>query len=227
MKKRLLRRHIKIALVSALLVVPSAVPLWAIDANPKVPVPGVGAAQNAFSKPQVSESDEEDSYTVQKGDRIKVTIYPGDEYLKGGEMEVSSEGNITLPLVGKIPIAGKSVIDAEKAVARIVGADYLVDPEVVIEVLRYKQSSVVLLGQVRKPGTYTFPEGSTRLSLLQAIALAGGFSDIANIKKIKIVRRTADKSRVIRANADSIISGKSQDIDLESGDVIHVMESLF
>ena len=226
MKKHFLRRHMRMAVVPALLVMLSAVPLWAVEANPKVPVPAVGTQQNAFAKPPVSAA-EEDSYTVQKGDRIKVTIYPGDDYLKGGEMEVSSEGNITLPLVGKIPIAGKSVIDAEKSIARIVGADYLVDPEVVIEVLRYKQSSVVLLGQVKKPGTYTFPEGSTRLSLLQAIALAGGFSDIANIKKIKIVRKTADKSRIIRANAESIISGKSQDIDLESGDVIHVMESLF
>lgn len=227
MRQRCLRHEVGTALVAAMVVILSAVPLWAVDANPKVPVPGVGSPQSAFAKPQLSESDEEDSYTVQKGDRIKVTIYPGDEYLKGGEMEVSSEGNITLPLVGKIPIAGKSVIDAEKTIARLVGADYLVAPEVVIEVLRFKQSSVILLGQVKKPGTYTFPEGSARLSLLQAIALAGGFSDIANIKKIKIVRRTADKSRVIRANADAIISGKSQDVDLESGDVIHVMESLF
>jgi len=166
-------------------------------------------------------------YLLQVGDRVKITIYPEDEYLKGGEMEVSSEGNITLPLVGKVGVAGKNVIAAEKAIAAIVGADYLVDPEVVIEVLRYKEHSVIILGQVKKPGTYPFPEGSTRLTLLQAIALAGGFSDIANIKKIKVVRSVDGKTKSIHANAQAIISGNQQDIELESGDVIHVMESLF
>ncbi len=216
-----------VVLMAQIFMISSTIPLWAVDPNPKVSVAAVNSPQGVFPNPQISESEREDSYTLQKGDRIKVTIYPGDDYLKGGEMEISSEGNITLPLVGKIPIAGKNVIDAEKTIAKLVGTDYLVAPEVVIEVLKYKQNFVVLLGQVRKPGTYTFPEGSTHVTLLQSIALAGGFSDIANAKKIKIVRKTKDKSKVIRANAESIISGKTQDLELESGDVIHVMESLF
>jgi polysaccharide export outer membrane protein len=188
--------------------------------------PAVAPSQGPLLQSGIPET--EDTYLLQKGDRIKVTIYPQDEYLKGGEMEVSSEGNITLPLVGKISIAGKNVIEAEKAIARVIDADFLVDPEVVIEVLRHKENSIVVLGQVKKPGTYTFPEGGARMTLLQAIALAGGFSDIANIKRIKIVRRVEGrKSKVIHANADAIISGKDTDVELASGDVVHVMESLF
>ena len=57
--------------------------------------------------------------------------------------------------------------------------------------------------------------------------MAGGFADVANIKKIKIIRGGEDKGDVIRANADDIISGKKPDIELQDGDIINVAESLF
>lgn len=175
----------------------------------------------------LDDEDSEDSYLLQPGDRIAVKVYPEDEYIKGGEMEISSEGNITLSLVGKVSVVGMSVIQAERELARLIDADYIVNPEVVIDVLKYKKQSVVILGQVKTPGTYEFPPGKTKVTLLQAISMAGGFSDIANIKKIKVMRKAGGKNEVIRANAEAIISGEEQDVDLESGDVIHVMESLF
>ncbi len=217
-------------ILAAVLITGNPVPGFAVEAKaatpPSQPADAAAAEQKALLRPHIQETDTT-NYLLQNGDRIKLTIYPEDEYLKGGEMEISSEGNITLPLVGKISIAGKPVIDAEKAIAQLIGVDYLVDPEVVIEVLRYKQHSVVLLGQIKKPGTYPFPEGSMKLTLLQAIAMAGGFSDIANISKIKIVRKSSGKNKVIRANAEAIISGREPDIELVSGDVVHVMETLF
>lgn len=169
-----------------------------------------------------------DSYTLQPGDRVNIKIYPEDEYLKGAETEVSSEGNITLPLLGKVPVAGQTVIQAEQNLTRLIDKEYIVDPEVVIDVLKYKKQSVVILGQVVKPGTYEFPPGTTRVTLLQAVSMAGGFSDIANIKKIKIMRKgKKDKSDVIRANAEDIIGGEEEDVELESGDVVNVAESRF
>lgn len=166
-------------------------------------------------------------YTLQPGDRIMVKVYPEDEYLKGGEMQISSEGNITLPLVGKIPIGNKSVVQAEKMITDILTKDYLVEPEVVIEVLEFKQQTFVILGQVKTPGTYSFPPGSTKVTLLQAISMAGGFSEIANIKKIKVMRKSSGGQTVIRANAESIMGGEDADINLEPGDIIQVTESLF
>ena len=173
-------------------------------------------------------SDRQDkSYQLQIGDHIHMKIYPEDEYFKDSDMEISSEGNITLPLVGKVEVAGKTIIEAEKILAKLLDADYLVNPEVVIRVQDYKKQSIVILGQVRKPGTYEFPPGESKMSLLQAVSLAGGFSEVANIKKIKIVRRAEGENRVIRANAENIISGKEADIPLNPGDVISVSESLF
>lgn len=170
-----------------------------------------------------------ESYEIKAGDKIAVTIYPIDESIKGGEMEVSSEGNITIPVVGKVEIGGLNVIEAERKLAAILEADYFVDPEVVIEVLEFKDLKVVLLGQVRKPGTYSFPPAENEFTLLEAIALAGGFTEIANIKKIKIMRSVegSEKNEKMRANADKIIQGEEPDVRLQEGDIVHVPESLF
>ena len=166
-------------------------------------------------------------YILEASDKVNVKIFPEDQYIRGGDMQVSGDGNITLALVGKIPVAGKSVAEAEREIAKILDADYLVDPEVVIEVLQFKEQSVIILGQVKRPGTYSFPPNTSRLTLLQAISLAGGFSDVANIKKIKLVRKAGGENKVSRVNAEAIISGDEPDVEVESGDVVHVSESLF
>ena len=173
------------------------------------------------------ESKVEDTYLLRTGDKVHIRIYPEDDYIKGGEMEVSSEGNVTLSLAGKITVAGKTVLEAERSIAKILAADYLVNPEVVIEVLEYKMQSFVVLGQVKKPGSYQFPPGTAKLTLLQAISMAGGFSDIANSKNIRVVRKSSGTKEMIRANAESIMKGDDPDIELQAGDVINVAESLF
>ncbi len=177
-----------------------------------------------------SEGKSDKDYVMQTGDRVKITIYPEDDHIKGAEMEISSEGNITLPLVGKVALVGKKAIESEREIAAILDRDYLVNPEVVIEVTdKYaseKEKSVVLLGQVKSPGSQSFPKAG-RFTLLQAIAVAGGFSDVANIKKIKIIRGGDAQGEVLRANAEDIIGGKKPDIDLEDGDIINVAESIF
>lgn len=172
-----------------------------------------------------SASSVDASYTLQPGDKLNIKIYPDDEYLKGGEAEVSTEGTITLPLIGKIPVSGKTVSEAEKIVSDTLDEGYLVNPQVVIEMLSYQASSFVVLGQVLKPGTYDFPPGAKKLTLLKAISLAGGFSDIANIKKIRIVRKSTGET--MDANAEEIISGGASDIEIKPNDVVHVSESRF
>ena len=176
----------------------------------------------------------EEDYILKKGDLVFVKIYPEDDYVKGGEMEINSEGMITLPLLGKMEVADKTTLTAEKEIAEIIDRDYLVNPSVVITVRPnekplIKKQPLMILGQVKRPGPVNFPVAENTFSLLQAIASAGGFTEIANIKKIKIIRQGADggKNQVIQANADAIISGSDDDVELEPGDIINVSESLF
>lgn len=163
------------------------------------------------------------------GDRLLVKIFPEDQYIKGGEMVVSSEGDITLPLIGKVRVEGKQIVEAEREILSLLAQDYLVNPVVVIEVTREVVThtrSLSILGQVQKPGTYQLPQEG-ELTLLQLISMAGGFTDVANVKKIKVIRKEKGKVRVIHANAESIIAGNAPDIELAAEDVIHVGESLF
>jgi len=169
------------------------------------------------------------AHRLEIGDRLKVKIYPEDEFIKGADVEVSSEGTITLSLLGKIKVLGMQVTEAEKEITHQL-EEYLVSPVVVVEVAEMigekEKRSVSVLGAVQKPGSYEIPlEG--KLTLLKVVSLAGGFSDVANIKKIKVIRKEGEATRVLRANAEAIISGKVQDIDLEPEDVIHVGESFF
>ncbi len=188
-------------------------------------MPGVFAQQPASSSGKEAKTTVDSSYLLQAGDRLNVKVYPEDEYIKGGEVEVSSEGSITLPLVGKIQVAGKNVQESERAIGELLEVDYIVDPQVVIEVLKYQAGTYVVLGQVTKPGTYSFPPGSLKITLLQAVSSAGGFSEVANIKKIKVMRKkTGD---VLHVNAEEIISGRSSDVEIKADDVVHVSESLF
>jgi polysaccharide export outer membrane protein len=173
-------------------------------------------------------TDEE--YILKPGDRIKITVYPEDEFIKGGEMKISSEGNITLPLVGKIEVANKPIRIAEGEIRNTIDSDFLVNPEVVIEVLKQGEQStvqVVLLGSVRKPGSYTLPQGETKITLLKLMSEAGGFSEVANIRKIKIIRTVNGEKKIIKANAETIMSGDEPDVELQTGDIINVAESLF
>lgn len=167
---------------------------------------------------------------IQIGDKVRVKIYPEDEFIRGAETEVSSEGSITLALIGKVKVDGLRPVEAEKEITKLLSKDYLVNPVVVIElaesVIEKEKKTVSILGQVRKPGTYDLPSDQ-KLTVLRLISVAGGFTDIANVKKIKVIRKEGEKTRVIRANAESIISGKDPDVELEPGDVIHVGESFF
>jgi polysaccharide export outer membrane protein len=193
------------------------------DAAAFVPA-GVGSRDLASSRRNVED------YVLHPGDRVKITIYPEDEYIRGGEMRVSTDGMITLPLIGKVEVGGQKVKDAEAAIRKIIDADYLVHPEVVIEVTQQSelsQTAVVVLGAVKRPGSYQFPAGEVKVTLLRAISEAGGYSDVANISRIRIVRQDDGKKSTIRANANSIIQGDSPDVELKSGDIIHVAESLF
>lgn len=166
-------------------------------------------------------------YVLRNGDRLNITIFPEDEYVKGGEVTISEEGNIRISTAGKFTLSGKTIAEAEADILAVL-EEYFIDPEVTIEVLAAQQMTVVLLGEVKQPGTYPIPVGRSRFTLMEGIALGGGFSEIANIKKITITRKTEDGQNIrIQANAEAIIQGQEEDVDLQADDIVHIKESFF
>lgn len=191
----------------------------------------VDLAQEQLSRlAGVKAVEKKKNYPIEVGDRLKITIYPSDEYIRGGDVEVSTEGTITLSLIGKVQVKGLKVLEVEQKIVDLLSQDYLVSPVVVIEVakrtLETEKQSVAVLGQVKKPGAYDIPP-EQKFTLLQLISTAGGFTEVANAKKIKVIRKKGGKTQVIRANAEAIISGNQTDIELVPEDVVHVGESFF
>ena len=140
---------------------------------------------------------------------------------------VGSDGTVQLPLIGDVKVAGMTVRAAREIIRKRYDTDYLVDPQVYLNVIDYAQRKFTVMGQVSRPGTYDFPGGSS-LSLLQAVGMAGGFTRTADRSKV-IVKRSAKGTgeETIKLNAKKMASEGKGSFEVAPGDVITVAESWF
>lgn len=163
-------------------------------------------------------------YVLQASDLIRVQIFQEDDLTR--EVRVSQEYTIALPLIGRIEVRGKSVRQLQELIRELYDRDYLVNPQVNVFVLEYAKRSVNVLGSVNSPGFVLFPE-EQGLTLLDAIARVGGFSRLADRRKVKLTRTIDGKSTTFIINADDVIEGNTRDAwPLVQDDVIFVPERI-
>ena len=105
-----------------------------------------------------------------------------------GPVPVRSDGKISLPLVGEVQAAGQTPLKLEQEIAARL-KNYIGEPEVTVIVQQINSQKFNILGQVSRPGSYPIANSAT---VLDAIALAGGFRDFAKQKSIYILRQNAD-----------------------------------
>ena len=132
---------------------------------------------------------------------------------------VSGEGTIAFPLVGDIEVAGKTPAAVEKILRDKLADGYLKNPQVSILVKEYKSKQVSILGQVQKPGTLAFSDGMT---IIEAIAKAGGFTNMARKNAVTVTRKNGDKKTTYTIPAQSIEQGKAENFLIRPGDVVSV-----
>ncbi len=159
----------------------------------------------------VTQAAPADEYRLATGDRLKVTVY-GHEDLSG-EFEVDASGDISLPLVNEIRAAGRTLDELQAAIVAALQPDYLRQPRVSVELLSLQP--VYVLGEVAAPGSYPFHSGMT---VVNAIAEAGGFTYRARRNHIRIVRSEGDDSVELPAELNT---------PLQPGDVIEIPERFF
>jgi polysaccharide export outer membrane protein len=136
---------------------------------------------------------------------------------------VDESGTITHPLLGRIKLGGKTVSEAEHIMEDALKGDYILNPNVTILVLEHSRFSI--LGEVRNPGHF---EIMGQLHLVDAVSMAGGFTPVANQKKVKVVRRSERGDQTMEENVEDIMKGKKTDtILIQAGDVINVGKSFF
>ena len=165
-------------------------------------------------------------YTLQASDLIRVQVYQEPDLLRN--VRVSQEYTVTLPLIGTINLKGMTVREVGDLIQKLYDRDYLVDPQVSVMVLEYAARTVNVLGAVNKPGNVNFPLEQP-LTLLDAIARAGGFSRLADRNKVRLTRQVAeDKTETHVIDANEIIEGHAKDTwQLQKNDVIYVPERIF
>lgn len=126
----------------------------------------------------------ERTYRIGPYDLLKIEVFQVQELSR--QERVNDEGNVTLPLIGSVRVAGLTPREAEQAIAAKLGEEYLQNPQVNIFVAEYASQKVTVTGRVKKPGV--FPVAG-RTTLMQAIALAGGLDDVAKKEEVVVFRK--------------------------------------
>jgi len=169
---------------------------------------GSATAQDA---PQLRAAAIEDSYQLGSGDKVRIVVY-GEPDL-GGEFQVDGNGRISLPLIGDVQASGTSAPQLEEVIAERLADGYLQNPRVSVEITTYRPFYVI--GQVNKPGEYAYVNG---MSALNAVALAGGYTEQANESTIYIRRNGSSREETVPAD---------QMTRIFPGDVVRVPMSVF
>lgn len=201
-----------------------ACPSWQpAFASEKIP-PQEGIEEKTSSAAPAGDEEERKHYKIYTGDIIYVQVYQEQDL--SGDFEVKEDGTISYPLLGSVKVVDTTIIEAEKNITALLEKDYLVNPFVRLVVRKYKrlQGTVMIMGAVPRPGSYTLPEDRP-ITLLQAISLAGGFTPVATVKGTKVVRTAPDKTKLtLEPEMDKILSGEKKDMELQAEDFIHVPE---
>ena len=163
-------------------------------------------------------------YILKSGDSIDMVIYREPDL--SIRSKIGNDGFVQMPLLGEVKVAGLSVRNATALIRQKYNADYLVEPQIYLNVSAYNTRKFTIIGQVGRPGTYEF-SGSESLGLLEAIGMSGGFTRIADRGHIVVKRREGNGVRTIKVNAKKLADTAVDRFEIQAGDVINVAESWY
>lgn len=165
-------------------------------------------------------------YRIQPTDILNISVYQQPDLTT--KTRVTADGDITLPLLCKIAVKGLTITEVEQKIKQLLEKDYLVNAQVLVFIEEYHPRQVSVMGEVNKPGKFDMP-AEKDMTIMQAIAMAGGFTKDANIDKTVIMRIKNGMNQNIKIKiSDITVRGKKEkDIILEPDDIIFIPESFF
>jgi polysaccharide export outer membrane protein len=149
-----------------------------------------------------------DAYRLGSGDTLQITIF-GETDLSGN-FRVSDGGTISMPLVGSVPAEGATIDELRQRLTTQLKANAVRDPNVTLAIAEYRP--FFILGEVKNPGSYPFVP---HMTVLTAVAIAGGFTFRASQDEISVTRPAKNGSLEARAGRES---------RLQPGDTVYVFE---
>jgi polysaccharide export outer membrane protein len=133
-------------------------------------------------------------------------------------LQVRPDGKVTMPLIGDLAASGLTPIELRDQIATAL-REYVTNPVVTVIVVETVAPTVFVMGEVTSPGSIPLHQPIT---VLQALAMAGGFKDFANVKDIRVLRRTSRGVRTLGFNYKAAVKGEGELIVLQPGDTVIV-----
>ena len=159
-----------------------------------------------------STTDSEYDLFNKKTSNVSQTFNP---YLEG--FILNDSGNIQLPLIGNIYLLDKTLLEAENIIADL-SKSFLENPTVKVNLLNFE---INVLGEVNNPGRFLVQK--SKLNILDAISLAGGFNSEANRKRVKIIRFNEEKSKILYFDLSDPSIASKNNFFLETNDIIFIL----
>ena len=155
--------------------------------------------------------------TLGPGDIFEVRVYRQEEMTNS--YSASAEGTISFPLIGDVAVTGKTPAQIELEIRDRLADGFLRDPQVSVLVKEYRSKKVSIFGEVRKSGTLAYADGMT---IIEAIAQAGGFGGMAKENEVTVTRKTGDKMVNYTVPVADIGKGKAPNFFLRPNDRVFV-----
>ena len=169
----------------------------------------LGACQPQMAQPVTVAAS--DPYTLDTGDQLNITVFGQPDM--AGQYVVEGAGNVSLPLLAQVEARGRTSQQLEQEIGqRLVEGGYLKEPSVNVQILTHRP--FFILGQVSQPGQFVYMENMT---VLAAVAMAGGFTARADPEGFTITRKVGDQIVEERAQRNTVV---------KPGDVVYVRERI-
>jgi polysaccharide export outer membrane protein len=179
--------------------------------NPAGAMPAAPGAANAAARPNTTAD-----YKLVPGDKLRIEVYKDAQLSQS--LQVRPDGKITLPLVGDIPAAGRTSTELRDVITSSL-KEYNTNPVVTVIVVETVPPTIYVMGEVNNPGPQPL---NGEVTVLQALASAGGFKDFAKTKDIRIQRKSPSGLTTLRFNYKDAVNGNGKIIVLQPGDTIIV-----
>jgi polysaccharide export outer membrane protein len=168
----------------------------------------------------VTESLGQLEYRIGPSDLLSISIFQIPDLDR--DVRVNNAGQVSLPLIGAVAAAGKTVDELQGEIAARYGSSFLQNPQVSVFIKEFASQRVTVEGAVKKSGIFPM---TSRLSLLQAIALSEGLDDTASQHDVMVFRTVGGKRLVARFDLAAIREGRADDPEIYGNDVVVVDES--
>jgi polysaccharide export outer membrane protein len=197
-----------------------AVLLSACASTPTTPM---ALGSEGLPPPSADDTNAESStYTYRVGaqDVLEISVFGVPDLSR--TVRVNTNGEISLPLIGSMQASGDTIPDLQTIITDKLADGYMQDPQVSIFVKEFVSQQVTVNGSVNKPGIYPL---TGKTSLLQALALAGGTAEMAQLDRVVIFRTVEGKRMGAVFDMEKITTGQTPDPQIYTGDIINVSQS--